>query len=167
MVLAYVRSASEVNRMTDVAFFSRYGEASRAVGFYSEPAGMVAERTFDLRRRHAAAVCRVFDGAISSYAAELREGSLSSSCLLSLAVAQQGADAATGYPDRSQTKDQTITIRREIRVAVDVNRKRIIFSSWGEIKGVGAELVIFLVSLHGKATSDEVAPEPIPLCQDS
>jgi len=38
MVLAYVRSASEVNRMTDIAFFSRYGEAGRAVGFYSEPA---------------------------------------------------------------------------------------------------------------------------------
>jgi hypothetical protein len=84
IALAYVRSASHVNRMTDVAFFSRYGEASRAVGFYSEPAGIVAERIFDLHRRHAAAVCRVFDGAISSYAAELREGSLPPSSLLPL-----------------------------------------------------------------------------------
>src|ERR1700730_7467363 len=33
-----MRSASEVNQMADVAFFSRYGEGSRAVGFYSEPA---------------------------------------------------------------------------------------------------------------------------------
>ena len=42
-----MRSASEVNQMADVAFFSRYGEGSRAVGFYSEPAGTVAERIFD------------------------------------------------------------------------------------------------------------------------
>jgi hypothetical protein len=162
MVLAYVRSASEVNRMTDIAFFSRYGEASRAVGFYSEPAGTVAERIFDLHRRHAAAVCRVFDGAISSYAAALREGSLPSSCLLSLVVGQKGGDAATGYPERSQTKDQIITIRREIRVAIDGNRIRVVFDRWGEIKGVSAELLIFLASLHRQAASDEVAPERYP-----
>ena len=165
LVLAFVRSASAVNQMTDVAFFAHYGEASRAVGFYSEPAGTVAERIFDLHRRHAAAVCRVFDGAISLYAAKLREGSLSSSCLLSLVVAQQEADAATGYPERSQMKEQIITIRRQIRLAVDVNRKCVILNRWGEIKGVGAELLLFLASLHRQATSDEVAPERYPFAQ--
>ena len=98
-------------------------------------------------------------------AAELREGSLPSSCLLSLVVGQQGADAATGYPERSQTADHTITSRREIRVAVDVNRKRVIFNRWGEIKGVGAELLIFLASLHRQAASDEVAPERYPFAK--
>ena len=38
MALAYVRSASDVNQMADVAFFSRYGEASRAIGFFPQPA---------------------------------------------------------------------------------------------------------------------------------
>lgn len=151
--------------MADVAFFSRYGEASRAVGFYSEPAGTVAERIFDLHRRHAAAVCTVFDRAISSHAAELRKGSLPSSCLLSLVVAGQGADPVTGYPGRSKTADQTITARPEIRMAVDGNRRRVIFNRWGEIKGVGAELLIFLASLHRQASSDEVAPERYPFAQ--
>jgi hypothetical protein len=123
--------------MTDVAFFSRYGEASRAIGFYSEPTGTVAERIFDLHRRHAAAVCGVFDGAISSYAAELREGKLPSSCLLSPVVGQQEGDAATGYPERSRTADHTITIRREIRVAIDVNRRRVIIQSMGRDQGCG------------------------------
>jgi Queuosine biosynthesis protein QueC len=165
MALAYVRSASEVNRMADVAFFSRYGETSRAVGFYSEPAGTVGARIFDLHRRHAAAICAVFDRAIASHAAELRQGSLPSSCLLSLVVAQQGADAVTAYPDRSQVVDRTIMTRPEIRMAVDEKRKRVIFDRWGEIKGVGAELLIFLASLHRQATSNEVAPERYPFAQ--
>lgn len=76
MALAYVRSASDVNQMADVAFFSRYGEASRAIGFFPQPASTVAESIFDLHRRHAAAVCRVFEQAISSHAADLRRGSL-------------------------------------------------------------------------------------------
>jgi hypothetical protein len=50
MALAYVRSASDVNQMEDVAFFSRYGEVSRAVRFFAEPAGTVAERVFDLHQ---------------------------------------------------------------------------------------------------------------------
>jgi 7-cyano-7-deazaguanine synthase in queuosine biosynthesis len=162
MALAYVRSASEVNRMADVAFFSRYGEASRAVGFYSEPVGTVAERIFDLHRRHAAAICAVFDRAIASHAAELRQGSLPSSCLLSLVVAQQGADPVTGYPDRSQVADRTIMARAEIRMSVDEKRKRVIFNRWGEIKGVGAELLIFLAGLHREATTNGVAPERYP-----
>jgi 7-cyano-7-deazaguanine synthase in queuosine biosynthesis len=76
MALAYVRSASDVNQMEDVAFFSHCGEVSRAVGFFTEPTSTVAERIFDLHRRHAAAVCKVFDEAISRHRAALREGNL-------------------------------------------------------------------------------------------
>jgi hypothetical protein len=148
-------------------FFSRYGEVSRAVGFYSEPAGTVAEHIFDLHRRHAAAICTVFDGAIRSHAAQLRERSLPSSCLLSLIVAQHEEDAVTGYPDRSQILDRTITTRPEIRMAIDEKRKRVIFDGWGEIKGVGAELLIFLAGLHRQAIRDEVAPEGYPFAQTS
>ena len=43
MALAYVRSASDIMRMAEVDFFSRYGEASRAVGFFAEPRGTVAK----------------------------------------------------------------------------------------------------------------------------
>ena len=66
MALAYVRSASDVNQMEDVAFFSRYGEVSCAVAFFAEPTNTVAERIFDVYRRHAAAVCKVFDNGISA-----------------------------------------------------------------------------------------------------
>ena len=60
LALAYVRSASDITGMTEVDFFSRYGEASRALRFFEEPASTVARRIHDLHRRHAAAVCRSF-----------------------------------------------------------------------------------------------------------
>ncbi len=68
MALAYVRSASDINQMTDIAFFAHYGETSRIVDFFSEPTDTVARRIFELYRRHAAAVCDVFDAAIASHA---------------------------------------------------------------------------------------------------
>ena len=73
MALAYVRSASEINQMTDIAFFAHYGETSRIVGFFPNP-GHSGRPIFDLHRRHAAAVCSVFDKAIASHAPKLRAG---------------------------------------------------------------------------------------------
>jgi hypothetical protein len=61
MALAYVRMATAINGMTDEAFFAHFGEASRAVGYFPEPTDEAAGRIFDLHRRHAGDVCRVFD----------------------------------------------------------------------------------------------------------
>jgi hypothetical protein len=165
IALAYIRSASDINRMADVAFFTRYGEASRVVGFFSEPAATVAERIFDLHRRHAAAVCTVFERAISFHAAALRAGILPSSCLLFLIVSHRGADAGTRYPERDQSAAQTIRTRPEIRIAIDENRRCVVFGRWGEIKGVGADLLISLAGPHREAMSGERAPENYPFTE--
>ena len=144
--------------MTDVDFFSRYGEASRAVGFFEEPPGTVAKRIFDLQRRHAAAVCRIFDQATSAHAAALREGRLPRSCLLSLILGQrEGEDA---YPERTPAIEQPIPPSPEIRMAII--EKRVIFDRWGEITGVGAELLIVLAEPFRKAMVEELAPENFP-----
>jgi hypothetical protein len=162
MALAYVRSASEVNKMADVAFFSRYGEASRAVGFFAEPAGIAAERIFHLHRRHAAAICTVFDRVASAHVAALREGSLPSSCLLSLVVGQRAGDADIGYPKRGEPVVQTIPTHQEIRMAIDADHRRVVLNRWGQLKGVGAELLIYLAVPHQQAMSHGRAPENYP-----
>ena len=119
MALGYVRSASMVNRMEDTAFFARYGEASRVVRHFSEPADVVAERIFDLYRRHASAVCRVFDGAIASHLEALRQGDLPADSLLPLVVSQyQGAR----FLPRS--KRDAGTARRGSRGNQDRHRRR-------------------------------------------
>ena len=162
MALAYVRSASDVNQMEDVAFFSRYGEVSRAVGFFAEPTSTVAERIFDVHRRHAAAVCKVFDEAISTHRAALREGKLPPSCLLSLILSQRASDVDAAYPERVPSVEPTTTARPEIRIAIDESRRRVVFDRWGEIKGVRADLLISLAGPHRAATSDDRIPQSYP-----
>src|SRR3954452_16631211 len=138
MALAYVRSASDVNRMADVAFFSRFGEASRTVDFFNEPAGVVAERIFDLHRRHAAGVCTVFDQAVSKHASVLREQSLPPSSLLALVVGQREQKErshAADHPIPQVDAEPGHGNIREIRIALDEGAKRVVFQRWGYLKG--------------------------------
>ena len=114
MALAFVRSASIINQMTDVEFFAHYGETSRIVGFFQEPANTVAGRILGLHRRHATAICHVFDNAISANRSKMREGSLPADCLLSLVVAQ-GVEGSP-YRAPSPAAEQLITAAPEIRI---------------------------------------------------
>jgi hypothetical protein len=158
LALAYVRTASDINRTTEVDFFSRYGEASRAMGFFAEPPETVAKRIFDLHRRHAAGVCAVFDRAVSTYVADLREGTLSSSCLLTLIVGQRYRDSA--HPEQIRAIVQPTPTTPEIRMTID--RERVIFDRWGAVRGVHAELLIALADSFRNAIKDELAPESFP-----
>jgi hypothetical protein len=151
--------------MADVAFFVHYGEASRIVGFFPEPTDRVARRIFDLHRRHVSAVCRVFDEAITSHAAALRQGTLPSTCLLSLIVSRRDGESA--YPERSGELERSVTIGADIRMAVDEVQKRVIFHRWGEIRGVSAELIITLAEPFRQAMRDELAPEHYPFTETS
>jgi hypothetical protein len=160
MALSFVRSASAINRMTNIAFFMHYGETSRIVGFFQEPSDNVAERIFALYTRHAAAVCRVFDRAITANASKLREGSLHAESLLSLIVGQRGEEG--GYRPPSSAPEQTVSAPSEIRMAVDEHGKHVVFDDWGKIRGVGAELIIALAQPFRQAMRDELAPEHYP-----
>ena len=125
MALAFVRSASIINQMTDVEFFAHYGETSRIVGFFQEPANTVAGRILGLHRRHATAICHVFDNAISANRSKMREGSLPADCLLSLVVAQ-GVEGSP-YRAPSPAAEQLITAAPEIRIYIHEDGRRAVF----------------------------------------
>ena len=163
MALGYVRSASMVYRMEDTAFFARYGEASRVVRHFSKPADVVAERIFDLYRRHASAVCRVFDDAIASHAEALRQGDLPADSLLPLVVGQHQAGASYHVP--SEMPEQLAVVRVEIRIAIDEEGQRVVFDGWGEVKGVGAALIIALMAPFRRAMLDGLSPERYPFTE--
>jgi len=160
MALAFVRSASDVHKMTDVAFFAQYGETSRIVGFFPESADMVASRTLDLHQRHAEAICGVFDQAIALHAGALRQGALPADCLLSLVVDQRQGDSP--YPAPSRSPELAATVAPEIRIAIDEKRKRVVLDRWGDVERVGAELLIALAESFRQATRKELAPERYP-----
>jgi hypothetical protein len=160
MALAFVRSASKINDMTDVAFFAHYGETSRIVGFFEERADAVARRILELYRRHSSAVCRVFDEAIQTHPAELRRGELPATCLLSLMVSQY--ESGTVVVERPLVAEQLETVRSEIRIAVDEKANRVVFGRWGEVKGKSAGLIINLAKPFGQAVSEGRVPENYP-----
>jgi hypothetical protein len=157
MALSYVRSASDINQMTDIAFFAHYGETSRIVGFFSEPTDTVARRIFELHRRHASTVCGVFDAAIASHAPQLREGILPADCLLSLVVSQR--EGGSLYPVPSGVLGQAATFGPEIRMAIDTKRKCVVLNRWGELTGISASLIIALADPFRQAIRDELVPE--------
>jgi hypothetical protein len=146
--------------MTDIAFFARYGETSRVVGFFPEAADAVASRIFELQKRHAATVCRVFDRITASHAPELREGSLEADCLLSLVIGPREGGSAYAAP--SSVVDQVATFGREIRIATDIKRKRVVCDRWGELAGESASLIMALAEPFRQAMRDELAPENYP-----
>jgi hypothetical protein len=50
-------------------------------------------------------------------------------------------------------------------MAVDPDHRRVVFDGWGEIKGAGADLLMFLADTFRQATSAELAPERYPFTQ--
>jgi 7-cyano-7-deazaguanine synthase in queuosine biosynthesis len=160
MALAYIRSASKIGQMTDVQFFAHFGETSRIVSHFAEPAGTVARRIFELHRRHAAAVCRVFDAGVDANKADIRNGSLPPDCLVSLVAGQRSE--ATSYPAPPSAPKMPEAQVQEIRMSINDVGKRVVFSRWGEIKGISAELLIALAAPFREAREGELAPEKYP-----
>jgi hypothetical protein len=160
MALAFVRSASIINQLSEVAFFGQYGETSRILGFFQEPANTVAGRIFGLYKRHAASTCRVFDEAIEANASKIREQSLPANCLLSLIVGQRGEERIYALP--SIARNQAVAATPQIRIAINEDGRRIVFDRRGEIKGASAELIIALAAPFREATRSELAPERYP-----
>ncbi|MGQ9689430.1 MAG: 7-cyano-7-deazaguanine synthase [Desulfobaccales bacterium] len=86
MLESYVRTATEVARMSEIEFFSHFGEASRVFSHLEGTADENAAKILDLHKRHAGQICDVIDSAIQNHVKEIREGTLPSSCLLILAL---------------------------------------------------------------------------------
>ena len=159
MALAFVRSASNIDKMSEVDFFTRYGETSRIVSYFPETADAIAGRIFDLYRRHAKAICDVFDDAIRSFAADLRRTTLPPSCLLTLVIGQGGVRP---YPEHVHSVEVAFSRSRMIRLGVDDVTRCVVLDEWGRIKGVSADLLIALAQPFRQAVHEELAPEEYP-----
>ncbi len=165
MALAFIRSASKLNQMTDTDFFTQYGETSRIVSYFDEPTETVARRIYELHRRHAAAVCRVFNSGVDANKADIRTGRLPPDCLLSLVVGQRSE--FTSYPAPERAPKMAEEPLQEIRMSIDEVGKRVVFERWGEILGAGAELLIALAAPFREARQNELAPERYPFLKSS
>jgi hypothetical protein len=170
LAAAYVRSASDIERMNDLAFFGQFGEAGRAVRFLSESPNEAGRRIFELYKRHASEVCAVVDDAIRSNASALRAHALPGSCLLVLALPKRGdADAFVRPkpfkdPAELEYEDELNEVRSriEIRIAFDDDKKTVILWSGEQLGGASYSLLNSLRHEYENAKRAGFAPENYP-----
>jgi hypothetical protein len=147
--------ASKINAMTDLAFFSKYGEANRAVDFLDEPADVAASKIFALYQRHAGGVCSVVEREIGAQAGLIREGSLSADCLLSL-IAGQSAVHLTHSQAPTPAKI-SVKVTEPIYIAID--DKKVVLQGLGELKGVSVDIFKALAGPFREARETELLPQ--------
>ena len=157
-VLSYVRLATAIRQMPDVAFFERFGEANRVVDCFDEPAHVVGERIYEIYQRHAKAVCDTFDNALRRNVAVLREQGLSPDCLLMLAM----APSSVGEDDIAISHQTAFDeLFRDTRVVISINPidRTVTLGEWGQITGNSAKIFIVLAESFRKASSKELPVE--------
>jgi 7-cyano-7-deazaguanine synthase in queuosine biosynthesis len=171
MVEAYVRAATNIERMNELAFFSHYGEASRAVRFIPEGANEAGREIFELHKRHAGEVCLVIEDGIRKNASALRAQTLPPGSLLVLAVSRR-ADADTLVPSRplkdiaqQEFEDELAAARSRpsIRIAFDERKKQVLFEAWPSLGGANYSLLDQLRPEYEQAKRAGLAPENYPL----
>ena len=76
MLAAYLETANEINSMTTLKFFSRFGEATRVLRQFDGSTDATAIKIFELYKLHAKQVTGVVDQAIVTYAPAIRKREL-------------------------------------------------------------------------------------------
>lgn len=100
MLESYVSTAKRVRTMSDLAFFTAFGEAHRVIRHVrGMSADGAAAAMLDLYRRHATAVFKVITESMAAHASEIASGSVPSSCLLILALPAEYKRPATFAED--------------------------------------------------------------------
>lgn len=84
MLASYVDSALLVPRLTELEFFSRFGEVGRIVRHLPGSADDNARAIYKLYKQHGEEVAKVLDDGIARFRSEIRARTLPSSCLLRL-----------------------------------------------------------------------------------
>lgn len=84
MLASYVETAQQIERMTPGDFFSRYGEAARALRHVELSADEAAQKIFDLYQRHAKEVLAVIESGVARNGRAIRSRTLPQSCLIRL-----------------------------------------------------------------------------------
>jgi 7-cyano-7-deazaguanine synthase in queuosine biosynthesis len=104
MAEAYVRTALEIQKMGELAFFGRFGGETARVcaGFPALRADEVGKRVFDLHQRHAQAIWDVLEAAVKGYSGQFINRTLPRSSLLMMTVSP-GVPAAATIGERAVT----------------------------------------------------------------
>jgi 7-cyano-7-deazaguanine synthase in queuosine biosynthesis len=170
MAESFVRHAREFVKMSDVGFVGRFGGhvARAAGGFPGLAADQVVTQAISLHQRHGQAVMSALELGFKKHARALAEGTLPGSCILRLVGEGQAPIPPPEIRDpteRESSKRSPLDGRdfgrtSEIRLAVDVAKKRVLIRGIEPIRSPGSfSLVAVLVEAYETDRSERRAPE--------
>jgi len=82
--LEYVRTAIELNRMDENAFFKKFVELDEVISYIDMPSSECAEKIFELFKRHSYEVTGVLNARYNEHSSEYLSGNLPDNCLISM-----------------------------------------------------------------------------------
>jgi hypothetical protein len=128
MAESYVRFAKDVEDMTDLQFFERFGEAHRILKYTGlQPTLKAAEELYSLYKRHASQIAHVIERQIKNLAEPIRKGEIRRDSLLGMILGKMGSsnrsrlsDRSFPTPEGSVWQDIKIEIKSPYHVSVSV-----------------------------------------------
>ena len=173
MALGYVRHARRLAAITPMEFLTSFGEVSRALRFFDEPAGAVAARLHALHRRHGEGVAQIMERALRAVIDRRNLETLAPDCLLRLTggdvfgLPALGAEAAVAAsPASLPAAGETDRVNRdtielfELRIG---GANVVEIAGLGTFKGATAEVLATLAPMHLKAAGEGLEPEDYPV----
>lgn len=147
MLESYLKTATEAEQMTDIQFFTKYGEIARVLRHLPGTTDENASKIIDLYRRHADSVLGAIDKGIQEHASELRAGTLPESCTLVLALPKEyrtaplpvaaapavaptkpkiSVDDAVHFPENDAEYEE---IKRDTTLLIDLRKRRVFYKT--------------------------------------
>ena len=99
LVERFIGSGNEIEAMYDAEqFCAQYGELSRVYRYVDGSADLVAQRAYDLYKRHAQQILGVIDDAAKQTVADMRRDTLPKTCLISIVCGRVAREAPRKKP---------------------------------------------------------------------
>ncbi|MCB9848768.1 MAG: hypothetical protein H6814_10185 [Phycisphaeraceae bacterium] len=120
MMASYLETAQQIVRMKEAEFFSRYGEAARAIRHVGLPDEEAARQIFNLYKRHSEQVISVIDDSVAQNSSPIRSRSLPESCTVRLVQ----------DPRPSSGSQATVVVHKSIEHQYRFNRVGDMWELW-------------------------------------
>jgi 7-cyano-7-deazaguanine synthase in queuosine biosynthesis len=150
MAAAYLERANQVRDQDDITqFIARYSEVSRVFRHLNGNPGSVAQRVYDLYKRHAKEVCEAMDTMVARNITAIRQRTLPGDCLLRTVYESGSVISVPAIPVEEKQPDNYFRKRGGVWAARFNGNAEVLVTGVDK----GAEYINFLLGRPNKETS--------------
>ena len=150
MTAAYLERANQVREQDDITqFIARFSEVSRVFRYLNGNSGRVAQKVYDLYRRHAKEVCDAMDTMVGRNITAIRQRTLPGDCLLRTVYESGSVISVPAIPVEQNQPDNYFRKRGGVWAARFNGNAEVLVTGVDK----GAEYINFLLARPNKETS--------------